>query len=83
MEEEAESEPQLSQEQEQEVPIHPPPLHNSNVHFVDNSEYGDVPELDKKIDRIAVMTGNKALVVEQIILEKRAVDTAMNKLQGL
>ena len=65
------------------MPIHPPPLHNSNVHFTDNWEYGDVPELNDKIDRIVVMAQNKALIVEQLILKERPVDTAMNKQQGL
>ena len=56
MEEETESETQLSQELEEEFPIH----------FTENSEYGQVPDLKYKIDRIAVMAAqNKALVIEQ------------------
>ena len=54
MEDDAESEPQLTQEQEQELPIHPPPLHNSNVNLIERSEYSEVPDLEDNIDRIAV-----------------------------
>ena len=66
MEDNTELAHQLTQEQEYELRIHPPPLNNNNnVIVMENLKYGKVLELRNIIDSIAITEHTTELVEEE------------------